>query len=307
MTQSLSEVSLRRVSVNGIGINVAIAGSGPAVLLLHGFPHTWQLWRGVMDALAPSHRVIAPDLRGLGASDRPTDGCDAANLAADAVGLLDVLGEPDAVVAGIDVGAAPAFLMAMRHPDRVRRLVLLEALLGRLPGAEDFLRAGPPWWFGFHAVPDLAETVLAGHESAYVDWFLTMGTHGRGLPAELRAAFLAAYTGAGALRAAFAHYRALPDTTRQIETAAATTRLRMPTLAIGAHPVGGALARQLQPLTDDLISHLIPDCGHIIPVDGLPALRMLLAEFLAENTATPSYPTETAGPIHQPIHDQMGP
>ncbi|MFI1920481.1 alpha/beta fold hydrolase [Nocardia sp. NPDC020380] len=297
MTQSLSEVSLRRVSVNGIGINVAVAGSGPAVLLLHGFPHTWQLWRGVMDALAPAYRVIAPDLRGLGASDRPAGGYDGANLAADAVGLLDALEEPDAVVAGIDVGAAPAFLMAMGHPERVRQLILMEGLLGRLPGAEDFLRAGPPWWFGFHAVPGLAETVLAGHESAYIDWFLTTGTLGRGLPTELHAAFISAYTNTDALRAAFLHYRALPETARQIETAAATTRLRVPTLAIGAHPVGDALARQLRPFSDDLTSHVIPDCGHIVPVDGLPALRTLLTEFLTENAASPGYPAGTAGSI----------
>ncbi|WP_280407443.1 hypothetical protein [Nocardia brasiliensis] len=87
----------------------------------------------------------------------------------------------------------------MHHPDRVRRLVLTEAMLGRLPGAEDFLRDGPPWWFGFHAVPDLAESVLTGHEGSYIDWFLTTGTRGRGVPAHLRTAFVNAYTGAAAL------------------------------------------------------------------------------------------------------------
>ncbi|MFJ4653346.1 alpha/beta fold hydrolase [Nocardia sp. NPDC088792] len=105
----------------------------------------------------------------------------------------------------------------------------------------------------------------------------------------------AAYTGTGALRAAFAHYRAMPDTARQIETAAATTRLRVPTLAIGAHPVGDALARQLESCTDDLVSHVIPDCGHIIPVDGLPALRTLIEEFLAGNAASSSGPAGTVG------------
>lgn len=130
------------------------------------------------------------------------------------------------------------FAWPMHHPDRVRRLVLMEAMLGWLPGTEDFLRDGTPWWFGFHAVPDLAEAVLTGHEGSYIDWFLTTGTRGLGVPAHLRTAFVNAYTGAEALRAAFAHYRALPESGRQIEKATATTRLRMPTLAVGAHPVG---------------------------------------------------------------------
>ncbi|WP_245997414.1 alpha/beta fold hydrolase [Nocardia pseudobrasiliensis] len=273
-------IALHRVTANGIDMNVAVAGAGSAILLLHGFPHTWQVWRGVLDRLASTHRVIAPDLRGLGATTRPESGYDAGNLAADAIAVLDALGETRADVVGFDLGAAPAFLTARQHPDRVRRLVLMEAILGRLPGAEDFLRDGPPWWFGFHAVPGLAESVLIGHEDSYIDWFLTAGTRGRGVPAQLRAAFVAAYTGRDALRAAFAHYRALPESARQIENATTATRLRMPTLAVGAHPVGDALARQLRSRTDDLTEVVIPDCGHIVPIDGLPALLPLLTDFL---------------------------
>lgn len=98
---------LRRVATNGVHLNVAIAGDGPAVLLLHGFPHTWQLWSGIMGRLAGQYRVIAPDLRGFGASARAIEGYDAGTLAADAEGLLDALGEPSAAVIGIDAGTAP--------------------------------------------------------------------------------------------------------------------------------------------------------------------------------------------------------
>lgn len=173
---------LRRVSVNGVELNVATAGTGPAVLLLHGFPHTWRLWTDVMGGLAGQHRVIAPDLRGLGASSRAADGYDAETLAGDFLALLDACGERSAAVIGIDAGTPPAFLMAMRSPERVRRLVLMESLLGPLPGAEGFLAGGAPWWFGFHSVPGLAETVLPGNEAAYVDWFLDQGTLGEGSP-----------------------------------------------------------------------------------------------------------------------------
>ncbi|QNJ40889.1 alpha/beta fold hydrolase [Streptomyces buecherae] len=274
-------VETRRVAVRGVELNVAVAGSGPAVLLLHGFPHTWRVWSHVIGELAERHRVIAPDLRGLGASARPTDGYDAGSLAHDAEALLDALGADTASVVGIDAGTPPAFLLAMRRPDRVRRLVVMESLLGELPGAEDFLAGGPPWWFGFHAEPGLAESVLAGREAAYVDWFLRAGTLGDGVPTALRDAFTHAYTGSEALRCAFAYYRALPTSARQLRRAVAAGRLTVPTLAVGARPVGRALERQLRPVADDLTGHLIEDCGHIIPLHRPRALLALLGPFLA--------------------------
>ncbi|MFD8245857.1 alpha/beta fold hydrolase [Nocardia sp. NPDC059691] len=283
MTTLSSEISLRRIATNGIEVNVAIAGRGPAVLLLHGFPHTWQLWSEVIGPLARGRRVIAPDLRGLGASTRAADGYDAGNLAVDAAGLLDALGEPTAAVVGIDAGTPPAFLLAMRYQHRVRRLVLMESLLGTLPGAEDFLSAGPPWWFGFHAVPGLAEKVVAGNEAAYIDWFLAAGTLGHGVPGPIRDAFVEAYGDPEALRCAFSHYRAMPASARQIHDAVATARLTVPTMAVGAHPVGDALARQLAPNTDVLIHHEIPGCGHIIPLHAPTELVSLLSDFLADD------------------------
>ncbi|WP_328443852.1 alpha/beta fold hydrolase [Amycolatopsis sp. NBC_00438] len=266
-----------RVEANGIKINVADAGEGPAVLLLHGFPHTWRLWSAVIPHLARHHRVLAPDLRGLGATTRADGGYDAANLATDAEALLDALGEPTAAVVGIDAGAPPAFLLATRRPERVRRLVLMESLLGRLPGAEAFLAGGPPWWFGFHAVPGLAETVLAGHEADYIGWFLDAGTRDREVPPEIREYFVTAYTGRESLRCAFEHYRAMPASAAQIAEAG---RLTVPALAIGAHPVGDTLARQLRPIADDLTEHLAEDCGHIVPLDRPDVLAPLLTSFL---------------------------
>lgn len=176
-----SGFELRRVTANGMDLNVALTGEGPAVLLLHGFPHTWQLWTHVLDSLAGHYRVIAPDLRGTGASTRAMDGYDAGTLATDAEALLDALGESSAAVVGIDAGTPPAFLLAMRRPDLVRQLVVMESLLGRLPGAEEFLTHGAPWWFGFHTEPGLAETVLTGHEAHYIDWFLRVGSLGEGV------------------------------------------------------------------------------------------------------------------------------
>jgi pimeloyl-ACP methyl ester carboxylesterase len=280
-----SGVELRRVRVNGVDLNVALRGEGPAVLLLHGFPHTWQLWTPIMDRLAEHHRVIAPDARGAGASTHAEDGYDAGTLAADAEALLDALGESSAAVVGIDAGTPPAFLLAMRRPDLVRQLVVMESLLGGLPGAEEFLVQGAPWWFGFHAVPGLAETVLTGHEAQYIDWFLGTGSLGEGVEPGVRDAFVRAYTGADALRCAFSYYRALPASNEQIREAVAGGRLTVPTMAIGAHPVGRALERQLRPVADHLVGHVIEDCGHIIPLHRPERLLSLLEPFLATTRA----------------------
>ncbi|WP_181774556.1 alpha/beta fold hydrolase [Amycolatopsis pittospori] len=281
MPATTPDIALRRIVTNGIEANVAVAGSGPAVLLLHGFPHTWRVWTEIIGPLAEHHRVIAPDLRGLGAGTRAAEGYDAGTLATDAEGILDALGAPSAAVVAIDAGTPVAFLLALRRPELVRRLVVMESLLGSLPGAEDFLAGGPPWWFGFHSVPGLGETVLIGHEAEYLDWFLAAGTRGRGVSQEIRDAFVSAYTGHDALRCAFSYYRAMPTTARQIGEAVADGRLTMPAMAIGAHPVGRALERQLRPVADDLTGHFIEDCGHIIPLDRPQELLRLLTPFLA--------------------------
>ncbi|MER6900834.1 alpha/beta fold hydrolase, partial [Amycolatopsis sp. NPDC000740] len=98
--------AVRQVEANGVRLNVAVSGSGPAVVLLHGFPHTSRLWDKVVPALAERYRVIAPDLRGLGASSRPESGFDAETVADDVAALLDALEEPNAEVVAIDLAVA---------------------------------------------------------------------------------------------------------------------------------------------------------------------------------------------------------
>jgi pimeloyl-ACP methyl ester carboxylesterase len=275
---------LHDVSANGLRVRVATAGDpdAPPVLLLHGWPHTWMLWHRVLPTLAADFRVIAPDLRGLGATSRPPDGYDLDTLADDAVAVLDAVTGPGsaATAVGIDLGAPVAWMLAARAPARVRRLVVMEAMLGRLPGAERFLAAGPPWWFGFHAVPDLAETVLVGHEAEYLDWFLRSGTAGgRGIDATAREAFVSAYRGRDALRGGFAHYRALAANAELVAAVAAAPRTPIPILAIAGGVVGDALERQLRPITEELTAVTIPDCGHLIPLEQPDTLAGEIARF----------------------------
>ena len=181
----------------------------------------------------------------------------------------------------LDASVPAAFLLAMRHPGRIRRLALMESLLPPLSGAERFLAAGPPWWFGFHGAAGLAETVLVGHEGEYLDWFLRTGTFdGRGIDEHIRNAFVTAYEGRDSLRCGFEYYRAGPTNARLVGEAVADARLTVPTLVLGGNSVGDALSRQLGHVADDLTSHLIPECGHIIPLDQPNALVDLVLPFL---------------------------
>ncbi|MBI1759581.1 MAG: alpha/beta hydrolase [Actinobacteria bacterium] len=116
----------REISANGVRLHVAEAGSGPLVLLLHGFPEFWWSWRHQLVDLADAgYRAVAPDLRGYGASDKPPRGYDAFTLAGDVAGLIRALGERDAVVVGHGWGGALGWTAATLHPRVVRRLAVL--------------------------------------------------------------------------------------------------------------------------------------------------------------------------------------
>jgi pimeloyl-ACP methyl ester carboxylesterase len=118
----------RTVRANGIALHVAEIGTGPLVLLLHGFPQFWWAWRRQMVDLADNgYRAVAIDLRGFGASDKPPRGYDAPNLAADVASLVTSLGEREAIIVGNDLGGLLAWTVAANHPQVVRSLVLLGA------------------------------------------------------------------------------------------------------------------------------------------------------------------------------------
>jgi len=118
----------RDVSANGIRLHVAEAGVGPLVVLLHGFPQYWWAWREQLVGLADAgFRVVAPDLRGYGASDKPPRGYDALTAAADVAGLIRALGEADAAVVGQGWGGQLGWTLAASQPRVVRRLAVLSA------------------------------------------------------------------------------------------------------------------------------------------------------------------------------------
>jgi pimeloyl-ACP methyl ester carboxylesterase len=163
----------RTLSANGQRFHVAETGSGPLVLLLHGFPEFWWSWRHQLVALAAAgFRAVAPDLRGYGASDKPPRGYDAFTLSSDVAGMVRALGEERAVVVGHDWGGFLAWCTAALHPAVVSRLVvigmphplrlraaLLTDVRGQLTASRHVLAFQRPW---------IPERQLVRDRAAYV-------------------------------------------------------------------------------------------------------------------------------------------
>jgi pimeloyl-ACP methyl ester carboxylesterase len=116
------------VDAGGLRTHVATAGDGPPVVLLHGWPQHWYLWRDVIPLVAPHARVIAPDFRGFGWTDVPRDGYEKAQLMRDVLALLDELGIDEFTVAGHDWGGYIGFLLALEHPERIESFLALNVL-----------------------------------------------------------------------------------------------------------------------------------------------------------------------------------
>ncbi|MFS8115115.1 alpha/beta fold hydrolase [Rhizobium jaguaris] len=157
------------VATNGTTIHVRIGGSGPAVVLLHGYGETGDMWAPLAAELMQDHTVIAPDLRGMGLSAVATEGFTKKNEAEDVAGVLDALHIQQADVVGHDIGNMVAFAFAESHPDRTTRLVMMDAPVPGVGPWDEILKTPILWHFHFGG-PDM-ERLVAGRERIYLDRF----------------------------------------------------------------------------------------------------------------------------------------
>lgn len=270
---------LRQARVNGVEANYAVAGQGPAILLLHGWPFTWFTWHRLIPELARNFTVIAPDMRGIGGSSKPDAGYDVQTLADDVAALLAYEGVQKTAVLGHDLGVGVAFMLAQRHSELVSKLILTESIVLGAPHTDLFMR-NPPWWVAFHNVPELPEALVAGKEGPYLDWFFTNLTHEKvGISPVARNQHITAYSQPGGMKGGFDHYRAFPMTIEQGREAA-QQRLRIPVLALGGELVGDVLYRQMAAIGDNVTGGKIDRTGHVIqeenPDEMLRRLRVFL-------------------------------
>lgn len=280
------QVEHQTLHLSRLALHVVTAGSGVPVLLLHGWPQTWHEWRKVMPLLAGNHRLVMPDLPGLGDSGRPDSGYDKKTLALDLREMCERLRLGRFHLVGHDWGGPTAFALACADPASVRTLTILDVTI---PGiGPDISQGGKRWHHAFHMTPDLPETLVQGREREYLSWFYSEFSWQRDAiqPADIDE-YVRCYSQPGALRAGFAYYRNIPDD--QADNRAILEsgfRLPMPVLALGGARAE-ARGRGLEPLESlrviaaDVRGGTMPDCGHFIPEEQPALLAERLLEFFA--------------------------
>ena len=159
----------QEIATNGATIHVRVGGTGPAVVLLHGYGETGDMWAPMAEDLARDHTVVVPDLRGLGLSSKPDAGFDKKTQAGDVAGVLDALRIDRADLVTHDIGNMVGYAFAAQHPERVTRFVLIDAPVPGIGPWEEILKNPLLWHFRFGG-PDM-ERLVAGRERIYLDRF----------------------------------------------------------------------------------------------------------------------------------------
>lgn len=249
------------IQSNGVTIHVRVGGKGPAVVLLHGFGDTGDMWEPLAENLARDHTVVVPDLRGMGLSSHPERGYDKKNQAADIHGVLTKLGIDHSTVVGHDIGTMVAFAYAARYPDKTDRLVVMDAPVPGITPWDQIVRSPNLWHFDFGG-PDM-ERLVEGRERIYLDRFWNEFA---GNPAKVdeatRRHYTKIYARPGAMHSAFAQFRAIRED-EEDNKAVMTNKLTMPVLAIGGEKSFGANeAIVMRNAADDVRELVIPDSGH---------------------------------------------
>jgi len=275
-------------AVNGIQIHYVIGGQGDPLVLLHGWPETWYAWRHVMPALAKNYTVIAPDLRGLGDSSKPTTGYDGKTVAEDIHQLIGKLGFKTIFLVGHDIGTQVAYSYAAAHPTQVKKLAVMELTI---PG---FAPPGrmPLWWATFHQTPDIPEALVEGKEMMYLSWFYQNLANN---PAAITQVdineYVSHYSAPGGMRAGFEHYRAFPHDAIQNQNYS-KTKLTMPVLALGGGYIptfGGNITMPtiiygMKILAQNVQGITVPNSGHFIPEEQPKFVIDQLIKFFAANS-----------------------
>jgi len=286
MTTATSDWTHRKEAVNGVRLHWVEAGSGPLVVLLHGFPEFWYSWRHQIAALSRAgFRVVAPDLRGYNESDKPAGvrHYRLSVLVDDVAGLIRRAGESRAAVVGHDWGGLIAWQVAMRRPEVVAKLAVLNAphpaaMQRELRWPMQWLRS---WYILFFQLPWLPEWYLRSRDYAFLDQALLRPPARPGaFSAEDVAEYKRALDRPGALTATLSYYRGLFRFRRD---AASYRSIAAPTLLIWGERdryLGVRLTEGLERWVANLRVERLPDASHWVQNDAPEQVSRLLIEFL---------------------------
>ncbi|MEN3287388.1 MAG: hypothetical protein V7634_1688 [Bradyrhizobium sp.] len=245
---------------------VRVGGTGPAVVLLHGFGDTGDMWVPLADALAKDHTVIVPDLRGMGLSSHPEAGFEKVAQARDLAAILDKLGVQQVALVTHDIGNMVGYAFAAQYPSRTTRWAVIDAPLPGLGRWDELFKNPKVWHFNFRG-PDV-ERLVAGRERILLDRFYNeLSANPAGIDEATREHYAALYARPGAIHnalggqfAAFAQ-----DAIDNQKLLAEKGKLTMPVLAIGGDQSFGAqLASEVGFAANDVRGAVIKNSGHWI-------------------------------------------
>ncbi len=271
----------QEITTNGATIHVRVGGAGPAVVLLHGYGETGDMWAPMAADLARDHTVIVPDLRGLGLSSKPDGGFDKKTQAGDVAGVLDTLKVENIDLVTHDIGNMVGFAFAAAHPERTKRFVLIDAPVPGVGPWEEILKNPLLWHFRFGG-PDM-ERLVAGRERIYLDrfWNEFSATPAR-FTETSREHYAKLYALPGAMHSGFAQFAAFDqDAADNRAFLAAGGKLTMPVLAIGGEKsFGPMMATVMRAAASDVTEGVVPDSGHWIMEENPEATTKMVRAFL---------------------------
>jgi pimeloyl-ACP methyl ester carboxylesterase len=277
--------STQEIATNGTTLHVRIGGTGPAVVLIHGYGDTGDMWAPLAADLMRDHTVIAPDLRGMGLSATATSGFTKKNEAEDIAGVMSALHIRRADVVGHDIGNMVAFAFAEAHQDRTTRLVMMDAPVPGIGPWEEILKNPLLWHFRFGG-PDM-ERLVAGRERIYLDRFWNeFSANPAHFPEDSRRHYAALYAQPGRMHAGFLQFAAFDQDAIDNRASSALGRLSMPVLAIGGdHSFGTTMAFVMRFAADDVHQVVIKDSGHWLMEEQPRATVAAIRAFLDSGAA----------------------
>lgn len=267
--------------VSGVKLQYLTAGTGTAVILLHGYAETSLMWKPIIPALAERHAVIAPDLPGIGASSIPEDGLDMTSAANRIHELIHSLGIQKAAVVGHDIGLMVAYAYAAQFPEGVEKLVVMDAFLPGVEGWEPIYNDPGYWHFRFHG--PTPEALVEGRERTFFEYFWNdlAADKTRSIPERDRHAYAAAYAGPGRMRAGWGYFVSFQKAAADFAVFA-RTRLKMPVLSIGGDKsLGEALAQQMKLVASDVTVVVVKNSGHWVMEEQPEQTTEALLKFLS--------------------------
>jgi pimeloyl-ACP methyl ester carboxylesterase len=276
-----SSFHAQEIKTNGTTIHTRVGGHGPAVVFLHGFGDSGDMWAPVAAKLVKDHTVIVPDLRGMGLSAHPDSGYTKANEARDIAGVMDALRAEKADLVTHDIGNMVGYALAAQFPARITKWVVIDA---PLPGIgqiwQDQLVNPKTWHFNFYG-PD-EERLVAGRERIFLDRFYNeLSADPKRIDEATRAHYAALYARPHAMHDAFEQFKAFPQDGIDNRALLAKGKLAMPVLALGAEKSYALKMKEdLDQVATNVKGGVVPASGHWIMEENPDATTKLIVDFL---------------------------